>query len=82
MKSAKEQFEELGYKEIFNNTITVTYKKIYKDRTIVICFYKKHKKIAKFRAGLCLFLQEEKDVAINLKELQAINKQVEELGWK
>lgn len=68
MKSAKEMFEELGYECVDEERIV--YKK-YDDsikRIIHIAFFD-NKKI--------LITQ-----SIGLEELQAINKQVEELGWK
>ena len=66
MKSAKEMFEELGYECI--NEKRLVYKKYdsFFDRFIDIAFFD-NKKI--------LITQ-----SIGLEELQAINKQVEELG--
>ena len=66
--SAKEMFEKLGYKCIDEERLV--YKK-YDDsikRTIHIAFFDNQKILI--------------TKSIGLEELQAINKQVEELGWK
>ena len=65
MKSARELFEELGYKEEHH----IAYIKYYNQREdYYIWFYKDSKTIeARFN--------------IDVKTLKAINKQVEELGW-
>ena len=66
--SAKEMFEKLGYKRTTNNKNIVEYThKIYEGKYIY--FGKQNKWIETFEY-------------ITLEELQAINKQVEELGWK
>ena len=64
--SAKEMFEKLGYELIHNiNTQLMYYGSKYDT---YIYFYKMRKRIE--------FTNE-----ITLEELQAINKQIEELGW-
>lgn len=72
MKS-KEMFEELGWKHNNYEDDTIYYLKWSNDN----CFP------AKYEIG---FDKKDKEVCIfgviTLKELQAINKQVEELGWK
>ena len=79
-KSADEMFEELGYENIINETCICEYRKYFElkrarhiifaiDKTISVCE------------------ENEKTLAVNrdyfnMQELQAINKKVEELGWK
>ena len=68
-KSADEMFEELGYKE------EVKYReKVYEKDDKIITFNLEKKNIIcnNFYAGY---------ESINMQELQAINKKVEELGW-
>ena len=74
MKTAKEMFKELGYK-------------LFKDNNYVIAFFKDTNWI-EFRKDIevvkCYSLINDYYIEINnigIKELQAINKQVEELGW-
>lgn len=76
MKTAKEMFEELGYKIYFESSVMITYEKKSnsKKSSKYIQFYFEDKKFyigseGKFAQGF------------TFKELQAINKQVEELGW-
>ena len=67
--SAKEMFEKLGYK-LYNQNIYLEYVKEEEN----ITFYINEKTFCKcngYEIG-----------EITLEELQAINKQVEELGWK
>ena len=64
--SAKEMFEELGYKLI--NEKNIVYKNIHFTGRITHIAFFNNKKI--------LVTQ-----SIGLKELKAINKQIEELGW-
>ena len=76
---AKEMFEKLGYEDFCG---TLNYIKEYKDgREIFIDFDIKRKKISKGRCGFAIYKMDSRDIEITLKELQAINKQVEELGW-
>ena len=72
MKTAKELFEELGYEE-FENDSRITYER-YTPECEMIEFDKVTMEIT-FADDNC------EVVIINRKELQAINKQVEELGW-
>lgn len=66
MKSAKEMFEDLGYKLI--NDKNIIYKGThFTGRIIYIAF---------FSDKQILITQ-----SIGIEELQAINKQVQELGW-
>lgn len=62
--TAKEMFEELGYKYEFNNKYHIRYYNVKKDNYIWFDLQSKTLEISEY---------------CNLKELQAINKQVEEL---
>lgn len=84
MKSARELFEELGY-ECDESCDGILYAKyIDSDRCGVeqrsISFDKVDKTVEKY-VGEAGFSHKYYRAYINLKELQAINKQVEELGW-
>ena len=74
MKSANEMFEELGYEmeETYNQII-------YKNYRQLLDFNKTSKNISIFMNGCSNY----QGFQINdIKLLQAINKQVEELHWK
>lgn len=82
MKSAKEMFEELDYKQVINNDYEIVYKRGTKPRP-------NHNNSAlpkeiKFWIELnCVdFKYGRNGSYLYLELLQAINKQVEELGWK
>ena len=83
MKSAKEMFEELGYKQvsITNNSVR------YEGKPTMIGAYEFYIEIWK-REEIDDFLIRKstiiKEYVSNIwgEELKAINKQVEELGWK
>ena len=64
--SAKEMFEKLGYKYEFNNKYHIRYYNVKKDNYIWFDLQSKTLEISEY---------------CNLKELQAISKQIEELGW-
>lgn len=66
MKSAKEMFEDLGYKIYYENELTLCY--INEENDDYIYFYIHCKKIEVLHD-------------ITIYELKAINKQIEELGW-
>lgn len=71
-KTAREMFEELGY-EYQENIYKLDYTIFNKDKFKIISFYKDDKTFYK---------QEDYEPGdITLEELQAINKQVEELKW-
>lgn len=72
--SADEMFEELGYKKVQDDKYWVDYKK----RNENISFNLTNKFIEATR----LYREEYLDKRLNIQELQAINKKVEELGWK
>lgn len=72
--TAKEMFEKLGYEhEEYGDIIKYTYKGNYAD---VYIFF--HKQIHQIE------FNSDKDIYFNfdMKELKAINKQIEELGWE
>ena len=72
--TAKEMFERLGYEYNY-----------YPNSHKIICFLNRDYEFH-FVSNTIIFYKKQKTVKIegylNLKELQAINKQVEELGWK
>lgn len=70
--TAKEMFIDVGMKKVFEDDNILKYEDVL-AREFFVIFYK-NKKI--FEAWTNY------DGVINMKELQAINKQVEELGWK
>ena len=69
--SAKEMFEELGYKQISNNVnyIIYNFEEIFELR-----FYLPQQEIE--------IIEKPPFNTIDLGEIKAINKQIEELGWK
>ena len=73
MKTAKEIFEELGYELVSKNSTIIRYAKDF-DR---IEFYLSDNTIGVYDD----WYYEQTYNPITLQELQAINKQVEELGW-
>lgn len=78
--SAKEMFEELGY--MYNeipNGIDYTYKCFISDTTH-IRFNLINKSFAKYTSSDSPFTPVVVE-HISIEELQAINKQIEELGW-
>lgn len=84
MKSAKEMFEELGYKQEENDKRYISYCLHYyedKDCMRKIVFDLQYKIFLAY-SPYNLEKYEDCSIFIELKELQAINKQVEELGWK
>ena len=84
MKSAKEMFEELGYKQEENDKKYISYCWYYhedKDCIRKIVFDLRGKAFLAY-SPYNLDEYEDCSIFIELKELQAINKQVEELHWK
>lgn len=79
--SAKEMFEELGYELIRDCEFYLFYKKALKENAeyendyLHISFEKQYKEVIK------TYGDDNSPEAITMRELQAINKQVEELGW-
>lgn len=73
-KTADEMFEELRYKKIHNNDCWLDYKREWCGRIKIISFEINERYI---------FIQNENatSMPMSLKELQAINKRVKELGW-
>lgn len=87
MKSAKEMFEELGYKITRNDDLFVTYSytlKCDKKYYFAITFELKYKqvKMERYRSELFRRVFSTNDmIGLYLDDIQAINKQIEELGW-
>jgi len=71
--SAREMFDELGYGDCFNNGLRITYSNFEKECKMIEFDLKKKE--------LILADDSEEVFILSLEELQAINKQVEELGW-
>lgn len=75
--SAKGMFEKLGYKQIENNANYISYKYEFSDGSYIystIRFYLPQQEIE-------FYYNDDILNSIEVEELQAINKQVEELGW-
>ncbi len=84
MKSSKEMFEKLGYKDISYNYPHKDYIAYQNSKTVIytIIFVKEYNCIELMPT---LNIDERKPVhftRLDMELLQAINKQVEELGWK
>ena len=73
MKTADEMFEELGYKKKYSN-MEWYIKKLFKNNYIQITFDIIDKTVAASN-------NKNEAINLNMQELQAINKKVEELGW-
>ena len=70
---AKEMFERLGYGDYFNNGLRITYSNFDKECKMIEFDLKKKQLI---------FVDDSEEIfELSLEELQAINKQVEELRW-
>ena len=69
---AKEIFEELGYEQNTKNDVIYYFKKIHIPKSYIVYSIN--------------FIADKKEIFINknidMQELKAINKQIEELGWK
>lgn len=74
--SAKEMFEELGYENDITTKNTVGYKKIKNHKLKYITFV--NVGISKY---ITIIEDNKSNSIIDLQELQAINKKIEELGW-
>lgn len=72
---AKEMFEKLGYKFNKYGDSYISYKKDLENGN---CYMISFDLLTK---NLCKFQLSERYLSIDVKELQAINKQCEELGW-
>ena len=84
MKSAKEQFEELNYVQEKIDEDYINYCWYYDgdmDCVRKISFDLKNKSFLAY-SPYNLDVYEDCSIDIGLEELQAINKQVKELGWK
>lgn len=72
--NAKEMFNKLGYIQDLNNSYCMGYyKRIAETKMRTITFVKDYKYMT--------FIDTDNNCSITLKELKAINKQIEELGW-
>lgn len=74
---AKEMFEKLGYERVENNVNYISYKYEFSDGSYIystIRFYLPQQEIE-------FYYNDDILNSIEVEELQAINKQVEELGW-
>lgn len=77
--SAKEMFEELGYKLKYKNKYKIMYIKpdVFLNAVLPLDLYQYYKIIINRKDEII----EKYGSAITFEEIQAINKQVEELGW-
>lgn len=73
-KTADEMFKELGYEKIIESNVRIDYERegLYFDKEIVFGLIDKI---------ICVELGTGESTNINMQELQAINKKVEELRW-
>ena len=78
LKSAREMFEELGY-ECDKSCDGILYSKYIGDILYQIDFDNCNKWVKKQR--IKELFEPSESAYIDIKELQAINKQIEELGW-
>lgn len=78
--SAKEMFEKLGYELVFENEEVLRYRK---NKWLDVEFWKVYEKITgeKMKKYIKVSNVQNKPYSISIELLQAINKQVEELGW-
>ena len=79
--SAKEMFENLCFYEKTNNSAYLIYEmygqdKYTDDEVTTIITFKKHEKLVRVKK-----LNKTSSYNFNAEEIQAINKQIEELGW-
>lgn len=76
---AKEMFEELGYEIVYENKEVLRYRL----NRVYIEFWKVYERITgeKIKELLRISTTDDRPYLLNMKELKAINKQVEELGW-
>ena len=72
--NARNLFDIAGYGDCFNNGLRITYSNFDKECKMIEFDLKKKEMI--------LADDSEEIFLLSLKELQAINKQIEELGWK
>ena len=81
--SAKEMFEKLGYKDVSYNYLNKDYIAYQNDKTVIytIIFVKEYKCVEIMPT---LNIDERRSVhftRLDMPLLQAINKQIKELGW-
>ena len=77
---AKEMFEKLGYELVFENEEVLRYRK---NEWLDVEFWKVYEKISgeKIRKHIKVSNVKNMPYFISIDLLQAINKQIEELGW-
>lgn len=75
--TAQEMFEAIGLVPFFETKYLIVYENFpdNKKERIDVIFYLKNKKIRAY------YVENDKDVFIDMTLLKAINKQCEELGW-
>lgn len=80
MKTAREMFEELGYEEYIEDEINLNITTLIRDRgyTSYIVFFDAEKLVRVHDLSVYSDIEPH---YITLKELQAINQMVKELGW-
>ena len=80
MMSAKEMFEKLEYELVFENEEVLRYRK---NKWLDVEFWKVYEKITgeKMKKYIKVSNVQDRPYFISIELLQAINKQVEELGW-
>lgn len=77
--SAKEMFEEMNYIQKINNERYIIYEHK-SDTRFTIRFDKKYREIQITRKSFTIFNRTSL-IGLYLDDIQAINKQLEELGW-
>lgn len=78
--SAKEMFEKLDYELVFENKAVLRYRK---NKKLDVEFWKVYEKVTgeKMRKYIKISSVYDLPYFVSVDLLQAINKQVEELGW-
>lgn len=82
MESAKEMFEELGYNEFYQHETYMFYVKPLKENPEYEKDYVHLEFDFKNKTFVKTYGDDNSVYEITLEELQAINKQVDELGWE
>lgn len=85
---AEEMFKELGYEKTYDGDYSIVYTKEYDDDTRFEIEFFKMITDKQFKCSIFHYDEDNdwgeetiKPLQIDMKELQAINKQCEELGW-
>lgn len=79
--NAQEMFEQLGYKLVYENEEVLRYRK---NKWLDVEFWKVYEKITGGKMRKNIRVSNVHNIAyfISVDLFQAINKQIEELGWK